>query len=115
MHPFRNKSSFYSEDLLALRHPLPAVRCCLFNISVATHHTVGCSSIRNPKTRPAVVTGTHLSWNAEDNMYKVSSALLLLRFVVGCIVKDEDVTSTLIMLTSALVCFYSLTFCVDCT
>jgi hypothetical protein len=39
MHPFRNKASFYGEDLLAPRptptlenHPLSAVRNCLFDI-----------------------------------------------------------------------------------
>ena len=58
-----NKSSFYSEGLLAPRpkpkiddHPLSVVRCCLFNIFVATHHTVGRSSIRNLRARHAVVT-----------------------------------------------------------
>ena len=58
---------FYGEDLLAPRptpklenHPLFAVRDCLFNIFAATLHTGGCSSIRNLKTRHAVVTGTHL-------------------------------------------------------
>ena len=59
---------FYSEELLAPRpavkpedHPLPAVRHFLFNILAATHHTAGRSSIRNLRTRHAVVTGTHLS------------------------------------------------------
>jgi len=42
-------------------HPLSAVRDCLFNIFVATHHTVGRSSIRNLRTRHEMVTDTHLS------------------------------------------------------
>ena len=42
-------------------HPLSAVRDCLFNIFAATLHTGGRSSIRNLRTRRAVVTGSHLS------------------------------------------------------
>ena len=68
MYPFRNKDNFYGEGLLAPRptpkledHPLSAVRDCLFNIFAATLHIGGRSSIRNLRTRHAVVTGTHLS------------------------------------------------------
>jgi hypothetical protein len=64
---FRN-ICFYCEELLAPcptpkpeEHPLSAVRYCLFNILAATLHTGGRSSIRNLRTRHAVVTGTHLS------------------------------------------------------
>jgi hypothetical protein len=39
-------------------HPLSAVRDYLFNISVATLRTVGRFSIRNPRTRHVLVTGT---------------------------------------------------------
>jgi hypothetical protein len=60
---------FYGEDLLAPRptpkledHPLSAVRDCLFNLFAATLHIGARSSIRNLRTRHAVVTGTHLSW-----------------------------------------------------
>jgi hypothetical protein len=56
---------FEGEELLALRptpklkyHPLSAVRDCLFNTFAATLR----SSIRNLRTRHAVVTGTHLSF-----------------------------------------------------
>ena len=66
---FRNIVSFYGEELLASRptqkleyHPLSAVRDRLFNIFAATLHIGGRSSIRNLRTRHAVVTGTHLSW-----------------------------------------------------
>ena len=66
--PFRNKDNFYGEELLAPRpspkledHPLSAVRDCLFNIFEAALHIGGRSSIRNLRTRHAVVTGTHLS------------------------------------------------------
>ena len=59
---------FYGEELLAPRptpklqdHPLSAVCDCLFNIFTATLHIGGRSSIRNLRTRHAVVTGTHLS------------------------------------------------------
>jgi len=40
---------------------LLVARDCLFNIFAATLHTEGRSSIRNLRTRDAVVTGTHLS------------------------------------------------------
>jgi len=56
--------TFYGEELLATRPtpeledcPLSAVRDCLFNILVATLHIGGRSSIRNPRTRHAVVIG----------------------------------------------------------
>jgi len=49
-------------------HPTPkledhfssAVRGCLFNLFTATLHIGGRSSIRNPRTRHPVVTGTHI-------------------------------------------------------
>ena len=41
-------------------HSLSAARNCLFNIFAATIHIGGRSSIRNLRTRHAVVTGTHL-------------------------------------------------------
>ena len=57
---------FHGEELLVPRptpkledHPLSTVRDCLFNLFAATVHIGGCSSIRNPRTRHAVVTGTH--------------------------------------------------------
>ena len=40
---------------------MSAVCDCLFNIFAATLLIGGRSSIRNPRTRHAVVTGTHLS------------------------------------------------------
>ena len=65
---FRNKIRFYGEELVAPRptpkledHPLSAVPDCLFNIFAATLHIGYRSSIRNPRTRHAVVTGTNLS------------------------------------------------------
>jgi hypothetical protein len=58
---------FYGEALLAPRptpkledHPSSAARDCLFNLFAATLHTGGLSSIRNPRTRHAVLTGIHL-------------------------------------------------------
>ena len=57
---------FYREGLLVPRptpkledHPSSAVRDCLFNLSAATLLIGGRSSIRNLRTRHAVVTGTH--------------------------------------------------------
>jgi hypothetical protein len=64
-----NKTSFYGEELLAplpnpklKDHLLSAVRECLLNIFAATVHTGSRSSIRNLRTRHAVVTGNHISW-----------------------------------------------------
>jgi hypothetical protein len=61
-----NYASFYGEDLSAPRpnpkvenHPLSAVRDCLVDIFAATLHIGGRSSIRNLRTRHAVVTVTH--------------------------------------------------------
>jgi CelD/BcsL family acetyltransferase involved in cellulose biosynthesis len=58
---------FYNEELLERRptpklkdHPLSATRDFLFNIFAATLHTEGRSSVRNLRTRHALVTGTHL-------------------------------------------------------
>ena len=63
---FRNKASFYGDDLSTPRptpkleeQTLTAVRDCLLNIFVPTLHIAGRSSIRNLRTRHAVVTGTH--------------------------------------------------------
>jgi len=65
----RNMVSYYGEELLAPRstpkledHRLSVSRDCLFNIFTATLRTGGCSSIRNQRTRHAMVTETHLSW-----------------------------------------------------
>jgi hypothetical protein len=65
---FHNMIFFYYEELLAPRptpkledHPLLAVRDCLFDIFAATLHIRGLFSIRNLRTRHAVVLGTHLS------------------------------------------------------
>jgi len=64
---FRNKASFYGEELSSpcrtpkrKGHPLSFVRDCLFNIFAATLHIGSRSSIRNLRTRLAVVTGIHL-------------------------------------------------------
>jgi hypothetical protein len=59
---------FHGKELLAPRqtpkledHPSSAVRGWLFNLFTATLHIGGRSSIRNLRTRQAVVTGTHLT------------------------------------------------------
>jgi hypothetical protein len=64
---------FHGEALLARHptpkledHPLSAVPDCLFNLFAATLHIGGRSSIRNLRTRHAVVTGTHLTWKPES-------------------------------------------------
>jgi hypothetical protein len=65
---FLNYARFYDEDLSAHRpnsklenHNLSAVRNCLSNIFATTLLIGGRSSIRNPWTRHAMVTGTLLS------------------------------------------------------
>jgi hypothetical protein len=65
---FRNNIRFYGEELLAPPttpkledQPSSAVRDCLFNIFAATLLMGGCFSIRNVRTRNALVTGTQLS------------------------------------------------------
>jgi len=65
---FHNMIRFYGEELLATcptpkleYYPLSAVRYCLINIFTATFHIGGRSSIRNLRTRHAVVTRTHIS------------------------------------------------------
>ena len=72
---------FHGEALLAPRptpkledHPSLAVRDCLFNIFTAPLHIGGRSSIRNLRTRRAVVTGTHLS-RERYNLYTWISPL----------------------------------------
>jgi len=69
MYFFRNKASFYSEELLAPRpnlkledHSFLPARNCLFNIFAATLYIGNRSSIRKLRTHHAVTTGTHLSW-----------------------------------------------------
>jgi len=64
----RNMVLFYGEELLTPRpnpkvkaHPLSAVRDYLFDIFAAALHIEGRSTIRNPRTRHAVVTGTQLA------------------------------------------------------
>ena len=66
---FRNMIRFYSEELLAPHptpkledHPLSAVPDCLFNRFATVLHIGGRSSLRNVRTRHAVVTATHLLW-----------------------------------------------------
>ena len=67
---FHKMTFFYGDGLLAIRptpklddHPLSAVHDCLFNLFAATLHIEGRSSIRNLRTRHAVVTGTHYTWD----------------------------------------------------
>jgi len=69
MYRLCSKASFDGEELLATRknhkmeyHPFSAVGDCFFNIFAATLHTGRRFSNDNPRTRHAVVTGTHLSW-----------------------------------------------------
>ena len=66
MYPFRNKASFYGEELMALRptpkpenHPLLAVRDFIQNIH---NYLAYCRPFLHPQPEDAV-TGTHLSWN----------------------------------------------------
>ena len=74
---------FHGEALLAPRptpkledHPSSAVRDCLFNLFAATLHIGGRSSIRNLRTRHALVTGTHLTWHICNYYPKTSGPTL---------------------------------------
>ena len=65
---FRNMITFYGEKLLAPHpnskledHPLSAVCDFIFNIFAATLHIEDRCSIRNLRTRHALVTGNHLT------------------------------------------------------
>ena len=64
-----NILGFYGEKLLALRpapklddHPLSVLRDYVFNLFADTLHFGGRFSIRNLRTRHAVLTGAHLFW-----------------------------------------------------
>jgi hypothetical protein len=79
---FVTKIRFHSQELLAPRptpkledHSLSAVRYWLFNIFAATLHNGGRSSIRNLRTRHAVVTGTH---RRHDTAFKTCFHVLYL-------------------------------------
>jgi hypothetical protein len=70
---------FYVEGLLAPRptpkledHLSSAVRDCLFNLFTATLHIGSRSSIRNLRTRHAVVTGTHIHGKSIYNTFQNS-------------------------------------------
>jgi len=74
MCPFRNKASFYGDELSAprifpklKRISLSAVRDCLFNIFTDGLNIGGRSSNRNLRTSYAVVSGTHLSQFSAEN------------------------------------------------
>ena len=60
-------------------HPSSAVRDCLFNLFAATLLIGGRSSIRNLRTRHAVVTGTHYM----DCIYYTSELLYCSLGIVG--------------------------------
>jgi len=69
---FRNIICCYGEKVVSALpittledHPLSAVCVCLFNIFAATLHIGGRSSIRNLKTRPAVLRGTRSITNTD--------------------------------------------------
>jgi len=78
----RNKENFYNEEFSTPRpnpkledHPLSAVHDCLYLIFADILRIGGRSSIRNPKTRHAVVTETHLPWLV--HMYCIHSYITL--------------------------------------
>jgi hypothetical protein len=62
-----HSSRFYHPNNIG-REGMSVVRDCWFNVSVATHHTGGRSSIRNLRTRHVVLTGAHLS-RVYENRY----------------------------------------------
>ena len=62
-------------------HPSSAVRDCLFSLFAATLHIGGRSSIRNLRTRHAVVTGTYLSHGIITVLLKLFISILLLMYI----------------------------------
>ena len=71
---------FHGEALLAPRptpkledHASSAVRDCLFNILAATLHIGGRSSIRNLRTRRAVVTWTQFDGTRAETRFRLSA------------------------------------------
>ena len=86
---------FYREGLLAPRptpkledHPSSAVRDYLFNIFAAALLIGGLSSIRNLRTRHAVVTGTHYMAVIRYYILKILPALILMKsikYIAYCI------------------------------
>jgi len=81
----------YGEELLAPRptpkledHTLLAVRDCLFGIFAATLRIGGPSSIRNLKTRHAVVTVTHLSKSLSFTTHKNAYQLQTNHRIIIC-------------------------------
>jgi hypothetical protein len=74
--PWRSRNiRFYGEELAPRPtpkledHPLSAVRDCLFNILAAILHSGGRSSIRNLRTRHAMVTGTRVQHSGYNLMF----------------------------------------------
>jgi len=75
---------FYREGLLASRpppqlqdHPSSAVRDCLFNLIASTLIIGSRSSIRNLRTRHAVVTGTHYIEYTPSNFLKIHLVIVI--------------------------------------
>ena len=75
---FHYNASFYGDELSAHRqtpnledHPLSAVRDFLVNIFAATPHTGGSSSVRNVRTRHAVVTGPTFHRNSSYTRHTI--------------------------------------------
>jgi len=92
---FRNKAIFYGEELSTPRltpklddHSLSAVRDCLFNIFAATLHIGGRFSIRNLRTRHAVVTGAHSS--------RISYVVIRLKKPANLLAKSAHVSVRLV-------------------
>jgi hypothetical protein len=87
--------TFYGEGLLAPRptpkledHPSSTVRDCLFNLFAAILQIGGLSSIRNLRTRHAVMTGTHLRTTTNITTTATTELLLLLLHVAYCPVRQ---------------------------
>jgi hypothetical protein len=73
---------------------MSATRYKLFNIFAATPHTVDRSSIRNQRTRHAVVTGTNYHGVTNTvQLYKSVTALIMKMFSSRCthIPLDSDI------------------------
>jgi hypothetical protein len=82
-------------------HPSSAVRGCLFNLFIATLHIGGRSSIRNLKTRHAVVTGTHIHSHLHKTLCNASNFALYINCITASFHKQNQHNTSTDCITTA--------------
>jgi len=75
-------------------HHLSAVRDCLLSIFAATHRLGGCFSVHNLRMRPALVTGTHLSWTFVYAIFFFHLKILQLKHYVSLRISTSVICNT---------------------